>query len=52
MGGVPVSRGRFIVVEGAEGVGKTTQVRRLAAFLEGAGLPLVMAREPGGTAGR
>ena len=50
MGGVPVSRGRFIVVEGAEGVGKTTQVRRLAAFLEGAGLPLVMAREPGGTA--
>lgn len=50
MDSVPVRRGRFIVVEGAEGVGKTTQVRRLAAFLEGAGLPLVLAREPGGTA--
>ena len=50
MGGVHVSRGRFIVVEGAEGVGKTTQVGRLATFLERAGLPLVIAREPGGTA--
>lgn len=47
---VPVSRGRFIVVEGAEGVGKTTQVRRLAAFLKGKGLPLAVTREPGGTA--
>lgn len=45
----PVGRGRFIVIEGAEGVGKTTQVRRLAEFLQGEGLPLVVAREPGGT---
>ena len=45
-----MSRGRFIVVEGAEGVGKTTQMRRLATRLERAGLPLVIAREPGGTA--
>ena len=45
-----MSRGRFIVVEGAEGVGKTTQVRRLATFLKRAGLPLAVAREPGGTA--
>lgn len=45
-----MSRGRFIVVEGAEGVGKTTQARRLATFLKRAGLPLVVAREPGGTA--
>lgn len=44
-----MNRGRFIVVEGAEGVGKTTQVRRLAAFLEGAGLPVVLGREPGRT---
>lgn len=44
-----MSRGRFIVVEGAEGVGKSTQVRRLAAFLERAGLPVVRGREPGQT---
>ena len=44
-----MTRGRFIVVEGAEGVGKTTQVRRLAAFLETAGLPVVVGREPGRT---
>lgn len=44
-----MNRGRFIVVEGAEGVGKTTQVRRLAAFLGRAGLPVVLGREPGRT---
>ena len=44
-----VSRGRFIVVEGAEGVGKTTQAGRLAGFLVGAGLRVVRGREPGQT---
>ena len=44
-----MTRGRLIVVEGAEGVGKTTQVRRLAAFLEAAGLSVVVGREPGQT---
>lgn len=44
-----MGRGRFIVVEGAEGTGKTTQVERLCAFLRAAGLDVVAAREPGGT---
>ena len=44
-----MARGRFIVVEGAEGAGKTTQAERLRACLGAAGLPVVAAREPGGT---
>ena len=44
-----MGRGRFIVVEGAEGTGKTTQVERLCAFLREAGHQVVAAREPGGT---
>ena len=42
-------RGRFIVVEGAEGTGKTTQVERLCAFLRATGLKVLATREPGGT---
>jgi dTMP kinase len=41
--------GRFIVLEGADGVGKTTQVALLSAWMEESGLPHVVAREPGGT---
>ena len=44
-----MSRGRFIVVEGAEGVGKSTQAARLVAFLRTRGIAAELTREPGGT---
>jgi dTMP kinase len=41
--------GRFVVLEGLDGVGKTTQVTLLAAWLDAAGVPHQLVREPGGT---
>jgi dTMP kinase len=43
-------RGKLIVFEGAEGVGKTTQIRRLGETLTARGMRLLTVREPGGTA--
>src|SRR5690348_1470072 len=45
-----MSRGFFITFEGLDGSGKTTQLRRLAASLEGDGHAVVTLRQPGGTA--
>src|SRR5437868_9160838 len=39
----------FITFEGSEGCGKSTQVRRLTARLENAGIAFLITREPGGT---
>ncbi len=43
--------GRFITLEGGEGAGKSTQIARLRAWLEGQGKTVVATREPGGSPG-
>lgn len=43
--------GRFISLEGGEGVGKSTQARRLADALRAGGREVVLTREPGGSPG-
>jgi dTMP kinase len=44
-------RGRFISLEGGEGVGKSTQLAALADALRGRGLSVLVTREPGGSPG-
>jgi dTMP kinase len=44
-------RGRFISLEGGEGVGKSTQVRALAQALQKHGIDVLITREPGGSDG-
>ena len=44
-------RGRFIALEGGEGVGKSTQLAALADALRARGIDIVVTREPGGSEG-
>jgi len=43
-------RGQFITIEGVEGAGKSTMIKRMVDWLEGHGHRVVQTREPGGTA--
>jgi dTMP kinase len=44
-------RGKFISLEGGEGVGKSTQVQALAEALRDRGIDVLITREPGGSEG-
>jgi dTMP kinase len=44
-----MSKGKFITVEGIEGVGKTTNMEFLRQLITTAGKELLVTREPGGT---
>ncbi len=44
-----MTRGRFITLEGIEGVGKSTNLTAMSERLRSAGIDVVETREPGGT---
>lgn len=44
-----INQGKFVTLEGSEGVGKTTSLNFVKDFLESRGHTVVVTREPGGT---
>ncbi|MGZ8136074.1 MAG: dTMP kinase [Methylococcaceae bacterium] len=44
-----MTRGKFITLEGGEGVGKTTNLSFIKEHLQQRNIPVVVTREPGGT---
>lgn len=48
LSGAPLPRGRMISFEGSDGCGKSTQMKKLAAYLSSRGYEVVTTREPGG----
>ena len=43
------NKGFFITIEGCEGAGKSTQLKKLEEFLQKSGKEFIFTREPGGT---
>lgn len=44
-----MSKGYFISIEGGDGSGKSTQIKKMVSYLEEKGYSVVVTREPGGT---
>jgi dTMP kinase len=44
-----MNKGKFITIEGGEGVGKSTNIACVEDFLSEHGIPFIKTREPGGT---
>ena len=44
-----MKKGKFIVLEGIDNCGKTTQAKMLEKYFQEQGIEVVLAREPGGT---
>jgi len=44
-----MTRGKYIVLEGPDGAGKTIHSKRLTAYLKKISVPVYLLREPGGT---
>ena len=42
-------RGKFITLEGGEGVGKTPNLHFISSYIQEHGIPVIVTREPGGT---
>jgi len=42
-------KGKFVTIEGPDGAGKTTQVRKICEYLKSKGYKVMVTREPGGT---
>jgi dTMP kinase len=43
------TRGKFLTIEGTEGVGKSTNISYIKSYLQSQGIELLTTREPGGT---